>query len=315
MFSDCKSLFFLPNISKWNIDSVVNMDYMFYNCESLSYLPDLKKWNINKEADINSMFKNCYSLLTVIKINPKINSDIKYKEKESKNFYEIEDIIKENLKEFNNNFKKQKNKNSISGYLYIKLKEIEGNILLFNYEINKEIDVYLNHQKINMIKENNTWMLDYDFKKNGKYAFEIIFNDDDATDLTKFFEDCIHIISLDFSNFDTSNAINMEAMFVGCNKLKKIKGLDNFITNEVTSMKEMFEECYELEYLDLSNFNTSNVRDFSWMFNQCNKLKYLNLLNFTLNNCKTKNMFVFNQKKDCMLITSNKQILDLYNSS
>ena len=40
----------------------------------------------------------------------------------------------------------------------------------------------------------------------------------------------------------------MEAMFVGCNKLKKIKGLDNFITNEVTSMKEMFEECYELEY-------------------------------------------------------------------
>ena len=77
----------------------------------------------------------------------------------------------------------------------------------------------------------------------------------------------------------------------------------------------MFQACTNLEYLDLSNFNTSNVRDFSWMFNQCNKLKYLNLLNFTLINCKTKNMFVFNQKKDCKLITSDKQILDLYNSS
>ena len=35
----------------------------------------------------------------------------------------------------------------------------------------------------------------------------------------------------------------------------------------------MFQECNELEYLDLFNFDTSNVTDMSYMFNKCNKLK------------------------------------------
>ena len=34
----------------------------------------------------------------------------------------------------------------------------------------------------------------------------------------------------------------------------------------------MFQECKELEYLDLSNFNTSNAIDMSYMFNACYKL-------------------------------------------
>jgi len=56
-------------------------------------------------------------------------------------------------------------------------------------------------------------------------------------------------------------------------KLKKIKGINNFITSCVSSMRGMFNECNELEYLNLSNFNTSNVEDMGWMFNGCNKLK------------------------------------------
>ena len=47
----------------------------------------------------------------------------------------------------------------------------------------------------------------------------------------------------------------------------------------VTNMTGMFQECKELEYLDLSNFDTSNVTDMAWMFNQCNKLKEIKGLN------------------------------------
>ena len=43
MFSDCKSLNYLPDISKWNTKNVTNMSYMFYNCESLNSLPDISK--------------------------------------------------------------------------------------------------------------------------------------------------------------------------------------------------------------------------------------------------------------------------------
>ena len=79
-------------------------------------------------------------------------------------------------------------------------------------------------------------------------------------------------------------------------------------------MRTMFQNCYKLEYLDLSNFNTSNVNDMSFLFNECNKLKYLNLLNFTIN-CDIKLMLNFKNKKNCEFITNNKDILKLYNST
>ena len=35
----------------------------------------------------------------------------------------------------------------------------------------------------------------------------------------------------------------------------------------------MFQDCQELEEIDLSNFNTSNVEDLGYMFANCFKLK------------------------------------------
>ena len=43
MFSYCKSLNSLPDISKWDTNKVTNMSNMFYNCESLKSLPDFRK--------------------------------------------------------------------------------------------------------------------------------------------------------------------------------------------------------------------------------------------------------------------------------
>ena len=72
----------------------------------------------------------------------------------------------------------------------------------------------------------------------------------------------------------------MAFMFNECHKLKEIKGTNKFKTSKVNTMKAMFQECNEIEYLDLSNFDTSNVTDMECMFNQCNKLSNLNLLVF-----------------------------------
>ena len=47
MFYNCSSLKDLPDISKWNINMVKNLEYMFYNCSSLESLPDISKWNTN----------------------------------------------------------------------------------------------------------------------------------------------------------------------------------------------------------------------------------------------------------------------------
>ena len=92
-------------------------------------------------------------------------------------------------------------------------------------------------------------------EKNGKYKFIITFNND-VTNMRGFFHDCSNVISLDFTNFDTSNVTDMSFMFNKCHKLKEIKGINKFITNKVKNMKAMFGKCYELEYLDLSNFDS-----------------------------------------------------------
>ena len=85
--------------------------------------------------------------------------------------------------------------------------------------------------------------------------------------------------NLDLSNFNTSNVEDMSYMFIGCNKLKEIKGINNFNTIKVNNMSSMFEECEELEYLDLSNFNTSNVTNMEFMFKRCYKLKEIKGIN------------------------------------
>ena len=62
MFNNCKSLLFLPDISKWDTQNVTNMSCMFENCKSLSSLPDISKWNTQNVTNMRSMFANCESL-------------------------------------------------------------------------------------------------------------------------------------------------------------------------------------------------------------------------------------------------------------
>ena len=225
-------------------------------------------------------------------------------------FNKISEKIKNLIKD-NTCTNYQQNKNIIRGLIYINTTDINKDIVLFNTDANNDIDVFINNQKINVIKDTKKWK--YKFSKEGNYILEIIFNNN-ITNMIGFFEESTNIISLDLSNFNTSNVTDMSFMFNKCYKLKEIKGIDKFNTNKVTDMKAIFQACYELEHLDLFNFNTSNVTNMSWMFNNCNKLKYLNLLNFSIN-CDTQNMFKNINKNNCQFKTNNNDLLNIYNSS
>ena len=77
----------------------------------------------------------------------------------------------------------------------------------------------------------------------------------------------------------------MSLMFDECIKLKEIKGLENFKTNNVIDMSAMFQECKELESLNLSNFKTEKVIKMDCLFSGCIKLKEIK----GLENFNTKN--------------------------
>ena len=182
-------------------------------------------------------------------------------------------------------------KKTIKCLIGIKLKEIREDILLFNQnknnkeEIEDNFKVYLNNKiiKINN-KENEYIMNKNNFEKDGEYELKIIFKNK-ITNLNSIFSDCNELISIDLSNFDISKVTDMKLMFNKCSKLKEIKGINKFNTSNTINMSGIFQECYELEYLDLSNFNTSKVADMFGMFNKCNKLKEIKGINkFNTNN-------------------------------
>ena len=58
-------------------------------------------------------------------------------------------------------------------------------------------------------------------------------------------------------------------MFDDYLKLKRIKGIEKVNISVAIGMKTMFQDCGELEELDLLNFDTSNIN--GYMFAYCFK--------------------------------------------
>ena len=44
MFYNCSLLTYLPDISKWETDNIIETDYLFANCSSLISIPEISKW-------------------------------------------------------------------------------------------------------------------------------------------------------------------------------------------------------------------------------------------------------------------------------
>ena len=249
-----------------NIDKLLE-----FNNDINDTLEGLKGNIENIINDIINQKSNNYIKNQLKNVNIVINNIISEIKKNKLELNKLNDLNKTQIEEFK--------KNKIKGILDIKSDEIIKSIPLFITDNIDGIDVYLNNNKIKMIKkEDNQYFIDYNFPKEGKYEFEIIFNKP-VVNLNRFFRDCVNLYSIDLSEFDSSSVINMRAMFSKCRRLKEIKGLDKFNTSKATNMEGMFQCCEEIVLLNLSNFDTSNVNDMSYMFNGCIKLKEIKGLN------------------------------------
>lgn len=109
----------------------------------------------------------------------------------------------------------------------------------------------------------------------------------------------INVPELDITEFDTTNVINMDYMFLesdlgDCfslgsptNAQANTPGRNTLTLNTegVTSMSGMFKDC-KVKHLDLSSLRTNNVTDFSDMFCSCNDLIDLNVDSFDTSKAK-----------------------------
>ena len=65
------------------------------------------------------------------------------------------------------------------------------------------------------------------------YIIEVIYGDNYINNTNSMFKDSINIISINFTNFDTSKVTTMESMFSNCSSLILLE-LSNLTTSNVT---------------------------------------------------------------------------------
>lgn len=105
---------------------------------------------------------------------------------------------------------------------------------------------------------------------------------------------------------------NMAYMFYGCKNLLTLD-LSNFDTSNVTKMNYMFYSCPKLEILDISNFNTEKTTTMSYMFRDLPNFRYIIINNpsVVFNMAKTG----LQNKSDCKILVPKDSLNDYKNSS
>ena len=143
---------------------------------------------------------------------------------------------------------------------------------IFSSDFRFSIDNYPKEVYINKYKQSNV-SHSYYFNQSYNYVELIWYNT--INNCECIFKECIDIIEIDLTNFDSSQVTNMELMFYGCSSLTSIN-LSNLNTSKVKNMWSMFYNCSSLTSIDLSNFNTSKVENMQYMFGYCSSLSLLN---------------------------------------
>lgn len=118
-----------------------------------------------------------------------------------------------------------------------------------------------------------------------------------VTNMANVFDGCFRLKTLDLRNWNTEKltSTGLGYAFRNCYSLKTIQGLENFYTNNVTSLIALFYNNYSIEDLSgISQWNVGNVTNLSGTFYNCYRIKTLDLSSWNVNKVTTINtMFYF----------------------
>ena len=284
-FENLTRLETITGLEYLNTEKVTNMRYMFYNCSSLTSL-DVTHFNTAKVTDMGYMFYNCSSLTTIYASSKFVTPQVS---KSFNMFYNCKKLKGEE------EWKKGKATDktyakTAGGYFRDKaydnrpwVKYADGT-LTFRCGYKKTWGE--NEYELNSGKNQPKW---YTYNNNiSRVVFEASFANARPTSCYAWFQNYKNLTQIEgIENLNTENVTSMRDMFNGCSSLTSLD-LTNFNTAKVTDMKLLFAYCSALESLDLSMFNTENVTSMPSMFNGATNLKTLNVSNF--NTEKVNNM-------------------------
>lgn len=329
LFSSCHSLESL-DLSGFNTENVTSMVSMFSQCSSLRSL-DLSSFNTSKVIGMNLMFYNCTNLESI---------DLSSFETENLQqmphmFYSCTKLETLNLSSFAtpnmtsmlSAFQNCKNLKTIyvtSAFTTDKGTEgrtaFAGCVNLPNYNPNKTgVEMAHTGEGGYLTAATASWVrwdaptgtlsfhrgatkpagdniLGLGYGKNPdwythaaeikKVVFKAGFRDETHWTCSKWFSGCTNLTSIEgIENLNTSNVTNMNEMFDQCSNLETLD-LSHFNTEKVTTMMQMFYGCTKLHDLNISSFNTENVTNMYGMFYGCSSLETLDLSHFNTRNVR-----------------------------
>lgn len=114
--------------------------------------------------------------------------------------------------------------------------------------------------------------------------------------MTRFFQGCTALETVDLSGANTSNVITMGGLFSGCTALKEVK-FGNINTSMLSDFSGVFYGCDSIEEIDLSGLNL-RVGSIAGLFSGCKALKEINFgtcfstakledISFTFQDCES----------------------------
>ncbi len=319
MFHDCRELKNL-DVSSFNTAKVTKMSNMFYGCKRLAEL-DLGDFNTRNVTDMSGMFFGCDQLETIFYSGTESIERIKEKLEMSGNLRldlanrvlkkaasvldnssYIPNISQENSGKREPILKKnwiltdpnELNKDYFSA-LKGKIRKDQIKSIIFEDELPKNSSV----QTYTVSPEGSVKLWLGDSNTSFGVQSQLLAGGidlhigagggvDAPEDCSGLFEGFTNVKSIVFqNNFRTQNVKNMSQMFYACWNLQELD-ISGFDSEQVTDMSRMFLNCAQLEKIDLRRLNTSNVENMSWMFFNCKQLKTLDFNGFDTK--KVKNM-------------------------
>lgn len=264
-----------------NTANVMNMSDMFCNCLKLTSL-DVTHFNTAKVTNMYSMFYNCSSLTTIYAsskfVTPKVSQSFNM-------FYNCKKLKCEEVG-WTRDKATDKTYAKIEGGYFSRIPRVKYADGTLTFFLTTKETLGENEYELNSGANPPGWKTHC--KEITKVVFEASFANARPTNCYAWFVNFKNLTQIEgIENLNTENVTSMRDMFNGCSSLTSLD-LTNFNTAKVTDMKLLFANCSALESLDLSMFNTENVTSMPSMFNGATNLKTLNVSNF--NTEKVNNM-------------------------
>ena len=280
MFSNCLKLTSL-DVTHFNTANVTNMNSMFFQCKALTSL-DVTHFNTAKVTNMYSMFAYCVTLTTIYASSKFVTTQVS---SSFSMFYNCKKLKGEEVG-WTKGKATDKTYAKIEGGYFSRIPRVKYADGTLTFFLTSKETLGENEYELNSGANPPGWKTHC--KEITKVVFDTSFANAKPTSCYQWFSLCENLTQIEgIENLNTENVTSMRDMFNGCSSLTSLD-LTNFNTAKVTDMKLLFAYCSALESLDLSMFNTENVTSMPSMFNGATNLKTLNVSNF--NTEKVNNM-------------------------